>query len=73
MKKNLNGWQRLWVVASLAMLLIMFLNGAFSNMPSDASEERMFVFNILLGWLFMAGFIYGLGWSIAWVIRGFRK
>jgi hypothetical protein len=66
---NLNGWQRLWVVVfalwGLAIALWAILLGP------EGTGLALPVLGLM--WLIPASFAYGLGWSVGWIRRGFRK
>ncbi len=36
-------------------------------------ERRSQIFYFLVVWLVYIGFVYGMGWTTWWIIRGFRK
>ena len=63
---KLNGWERLWVLASIIYIPIV---------PTLADYLRV-VFNIkaiLFLWLVPVVIVFLLGVSVAWVVRGFKK
>ncbi len=36
-------------------------------------ERKDIIYMFLLGWLPPIGLVYGFGWCVGWIIRGFRK
>lgn len=79
---RLNGWQRLWVLASLLwglFLIAMVVTnwrtqdstwGGVTYRASDANQSN--IIEAMVFWLGASAAAYALGWMIAWVIRGFR-
>jgi hypothetical protein len=67
--RSLNGWQRMWVVAAAAWTCLFLLVIAIEGGPSDDAQVLLFVVSLWLGPLIL---LYGFGWSVGWVIRGFR-
>ena len=35
--------------------------------------RRHYIYRFPLGWLIPIGFVYGVGWTTGWIIRGFGK
>jgi len=79
--KNLNGWQRLWVLLSAIWLVVVF-----GLVVVDAKSEDAFTFILLilnqfweslLLWLISSLAVYFLAWGgwrvVVWVWRGFKK
>ena len=66
MAARLNGWQRLWVVLTVAWTLLI----ASAIIASQSDPLRYF--NIFLLWLLPIPGSYALGWAIGWVARGFK-
>lgn len=70
--RKLNGWQRLWLVASGGWLLIVvWMAIAFSSDTTSGTTGR-WLFVLLAGgfWLVSVVLVYCLGWIIGWVARG---
>lgn len=63
---KLNGWQRLWVVCVVFTLLIL-------STSLDKTVSLKGVAALLAVWIFFSAFVYGIGWVVGWVVRGFRK
>lgn len=66
---RINGWQRLWILASILWAVaILALAGIFqSDRPS--ANEALFVVRL---WIVPVVAVYGLGFGLAWVRRGFQ-
>jgi len=62
---RLNGWQRIWVVASVPIVL----GSVAGAMPSEYSDWKPW--NIAAGVAFCVA-LYAIGFAVAWVRRGFR-
>ncbi|HTM59359.1 MAG TPA: hypothetical protein VL199_03290 [Burkholderiales bacterium] len=73
---KLNGWRRLWLVASSVWFLFIVW-AYYAEMVPWAEKHPDQVLHPLWVWL-LVGFIvsvlvYALGAGVAWVIRGFRS
>ena len=64
---TLNGWQRLWLLASILWAVILTLAG----MPDRGWTTQSALFVVRL-WIVPVVAIYGFGLGLAWVRRGFR-
>ena len=66
---RINGWQRLWLLASILWaVVILALAGVLqSGVPS--ANEAMLVVRL---WIVPVAAVYGLGFGLAWVRRGFH-
>ena len=66
---RINGWQRLWLLASILWaVVILALAGVLqSGVPS--ANESMLVVRL---WVVPVAAVYGLGLGLAWVRRGFH-
>ncbi len=72
---KLNGWQRLWVVVSVpfyAMAVIGPVTQLFEERGEyyNPAEIAFYYFINGVGWPL---FFYAVGWSIAWIRRGFKE
>ncbi len=68
MNLRMNGWQRAWVVSSVTLGLAIGLL-LYGNSSAEGAEV---LWGLLL-WVLIVGIpLYALGWSVAWVIRGFK-
>lgn len=64
---RMNGWQRLWLLASILWAVaILELGGAQTVRSADAA---LFAARL---WIVPVAAIYGFGLGIAWVSRGFQ-
>ena len=68
---HINGWQRLWLLAStLWGVAILALVGRFQP-NGDQIPNVMVLFAVRL-WIVPIAAAYGLGLGLAWVRRGFQ-
>jgi len=65
---TLNGWQRLWLVASILWAVVVL---ALSVMPDRGwtMQSALFVGRL---WIVPVAALYGFGAGLAWVRRGFQ-
>ena len=70
---HLNGWQRLWLLASILWaVVIVALAGRFqSNGDQPAASTHMVLFAARL-WIVPVVAAYAFGHSLVWVRRGFQ-
>lgn len=68
MASRLNGWYRLWIVLCVPLLIFAFLT--VRENWSLPPQERLEIFAEF--GLFPCLLLYALGWSVAWITRGFR-
>jgi hypothetical protein len=70
---QINGWQRLWVLASILWaVVILALAGRFQpNGAQMLSNVNMALFVVRL-WIVPVGAVYAFGLGLAWVRDGFR-
>jgi len=70
---RINGWQRLWLVASILWAVVILLlagilqSGGNQTVPS--ANEALFVVRL---WIVPVAAVYGFGAGLAWVRRGFQ-
>jgi hypothetical protein len=68
---HINGWQRLWMLASvLWAVVILALSGILQSDHADPSAH-MVLFVVRL-WIVPVAAVYALGLGLAWVGRGFQ-
>jgi hypothetical protein len=69
---KLNGWQRLWVVAILfwALGLMAFTGVLFLDI---GTADWDIVRTAALVWVVSSIALYGIGYAVAWAIRGFKS
>ena len=67
---TLNGWQRIWLLASILWaVVILLLAGLFQPDRGQTVQSALFVVRL---WIVPVVAVYGFGLGIAWVRRGFR-
>ena len=70
--RRLNGCNRLWVVASAGLLILVAIV-ALGTLPSEGERLLKHIALALMIWGAAAGTLYAIGIAFAWVIAGFRK
>ena len=65
---TLNGWQRLWLVASILWAVVLL---ALAGTPDDGWTAQSALFVVRL-WIVPVTAVYALGLGLAWVMRGFH-
>ena len=69
---KLNGWQRLWVVITALIVLLLLvvtpLTYVSEGVPLTASLWLKLI-GFAVGWPIA---LYAIGWTIGWIFRGFR-
>jgi hypothetical protein len=67
---TLNGWQRLWLLASILWaVVIVLLAGILQSDRDQIVHSALFVVRL---WIVPVVAVYGFGLGLAWVRRGFR-
>ena len=70
---RINGWQRLWLLASILWaVVILALAGIFQfdgDQTVPSANEALFVVRL---WIVPVAAVYGFGLGLAWVRRGFQ-
>jgi hypothetical protein len=70
---HINGWQRLWVLASIlwavAILALSGILQADGDHLVPSADRALFVVRL---WIVPVAAVYGLGLGLAWVGRGFQ-
>ena len=67
---TLTGWQRLWLVASILWaVVILALAGRFA--PDGVWSTQTVLFAVRL-WIVPVVAVYGVGFGVAWAVRGFH-
>jgi len=67
---TLNGWQRIWLLASI-LWAVVILSLAAIFQPDRAQTVHSALFVVRL-WIVPVVAVYGFGLGLAWVRRGFR-
>ncbi len=65
---TLNGWQRLWLLASILWAVVIL---ALAGMPDRGWTMQSALFVMRL-WILPVGSLYVFGLGLAWVMRGFQ-
>jgi hypothetical protein len=70
---RINGWQRLWLLASIVWAVVVLrLAGTFQfdgDQSAPSANEALLVVRL---WLVPVAAVYGFGLGLAWVRRGFQ-
>ena len=70
---HINGWQRLWLLASsLWAVVILALSGILQVDGDHAVPSANMVLFVVRLWIVPVAAVYALGLSLAWVGRGFQ-
>ena len=70
MKTTLNGWQRLWLLASIIWAIaILLLAGILPPGREVTVESALLVMRL---WIVPVVAVYGFGLGVDWVRRGFQ-
>ena len=65
---TLNGWQRLWLLASILWAVVIL---ALAGTPDRGWTMQSALFLVRL-WIVPVAAVYGFGLGLAWVRRGFH-
>ena len=65
---TLNGWQRLWLLASILWAVAIL---ALAGMPDGGWTMQSAMFVVRL-WIVPVATVYVFGLGLAWVMRGFQ-
>ena len=69
---RINGWQRLWVLASILWAVVILLLAGIlqfdGDHPAASANDALFVARL---WIVPVTAVYGFGLGLAWVRRGF--
>ena len=67
---TLNGWQRMWLLASILWtVVILLLSGMLQPHRDQTVQGILFVVRL---WIVPVVAVYGFGLGLAWVRRGFQ-
>ena len=70
---RINGWQRLWLVASILWAaVVLSLAGILRSDGAQAVPSANVALFVVRLWLVPVAAIYGVGLGLAWVRRGFQ-
>jgi hypothetical protein len=65
---TLNGWQRLWLLASILWAVVVL---TLAGMPDRGWTLQSALLVVRL-WIVPVGSVYALGLGLTWVMRGFH-
>ena len=70
---RINGWQRLWLLASILWAVVILSLAGILHSDGDqtipSANGSLFVLRL---WIVPVAAIYGFGLGLAWVRRGFQ-
>ena len=70
---RINGWQRLWLLASIVWAVVILLLAGILQFDGDqavpSASTVLFVGRL---WIVPVAALYGFGAGLAWVRRGFQ-
>jgi hypothetical protein len=70
---RINGWQRLWLLASILWAVVILLLAGILQFDGDqtlpSANVALFVLRL---WIVPVAAVYGFGLGLAWVRRGFQ-
>jgi hypothetical protein len=70
---RINGWQRLWLVASILWAaVVLSLAGILRSDGAQAVPSANVALFVVRLWIVPVAAIYGVGLGLAWVRRGFQ-
>ena len=70
---HINGWQRLWLLASILWAVVILALAGFFQFDGDQEvpSANMVLFLVRL-WVVPVAAVYAFGLGLAWVRRGFQ-
>jgi hypothetical protein len=70
---RINGWQRLWLLASILWAVVILVLAGILQFRGDqivpSANVALFVVRL---WIVPVAAVYGFGLGLAWVRRGFQ-
>ena len=70
---RINGWQRLWLLASILWAVAILALAGILQSDSDQTVRRANEAVLVLRlWIVPVAAVYGFGLGLAWVRRGFQ-
>jgi hypothetical protein len=70
---RINGWQRLWLLASILWaVVILVLAGVLQSDGNQTPPSVKVVLFVVRLWIVPVLAVYGFGLGLAWVRRGFQ-
>jgi hypothetical protein len=72
-RMRINGWQRLWLLASILWaVVILVLAGILQSDGDQTVPSANVVLFVVRLWIVPVSAVYGFGLGLAWVRRGFQ-
>ena len=70
---HINGWQRLWILGSILWAVVILALAGVLQADGDLAvpSARLILFVVRL-WIVPVAAVYGFGFGLAWVRRGFQ-
>jgi hypothetical protein len=68
-RMRINGWQRLWLLASILWAVVILALSGILQSDGPTASEALFVVRL---WIVPITAVYGCGIGLAWVRRGFK-
>ena len=65
----INGWQRLWLLASILWAVVILALAGILQSDGPSANELVIVVRL---WIVPVAAVYGFGLGLAWVRRGFK-
>jgi hypothetical protein len=70
---RINGWQRLWLLASILWaVVILALSGILQSDGVQTVQSANVALFVVRLWIVPVAAVYGFGLGLAWVRRGFQ-
>ena len=70
---RINGWQRLWLLASILWAVVILLLAGILQSDGDLTVPSANVVLLVVRlWIVPVSAVYGFGLGLAWVHRGFQ-
>jgi hypothetical protein len=70
---RINGWQRLWVLASILWaVVVLVLSGILQFDGGQTAPSADMILFVVRLWVVPVAAVYGFGLGLAWVRRGFQ-
>ena len=70
---HINGWQRLWLLASILWAVVTLVLSGILQSDGDQTVPSADVIPLVVRlWIVPVAAVYGLGLGLAWVRRGFQ-
>jgi hypothetical protein len=70
---RINGWQRLWLLASILWAVVILALAGILQPGSDQTVPSASVAMLVVRlWIVPVAAVYGFGLGLAWVRRGFQ-